>query len=248
MFHRAKNSRTRATRSTFRSVSAIALSLAVVGLAGCRDRENEGLLMGWTIPDPSQRHPIVVTQAPVFLDIETPRGSDGLSPSQEGMVRDFLATYKSQGEGELMISAPSGSRNEVAAMRTLSGVREVASSFGIPDHYIALQPYPASGYRSAPVKVSLVSYEAKPPKCVLRAETLSEDPRNENYHNFGCAQQQNIAAMVANPRDLIQPRTMDPRPAERGYVHWGKHIQGESTGAERSADEKSGNISDIGGN
>ncbi len=245
MFYRERNSKMRAARSMCKVAGVVAASIMIVGLAGCRQSEERGLLMGWTVPDPSQRHPIIVTQAPVFLDVEAPRGSSGLSVAQKAMVRDFVASYKSQGTGELMISAPSGSRNEGAAMRTLAGVRGIARGYGVPDHYIALQPYPASGFRSAPVKVSFVQYEAKGPKCGLWPETLSESSRNENYHNFGCAQQKNLAAMVANPRDLIEPQTMDPRPAERGSVHWGKYIQGESTGAQKSSDENSGNISEV---
>ena len=31
-----------------------------------------------------------------------------------------------------------------------------------------------------------------------------------SYHNFGCAAQQNLAAMVANPADLIRPQPMAP--------------------------------------
>ena len=31
-----------------------------------------------------------------------------------------------------------------------------------------------------------------------------------NSTNFGCAQQQNLAAMVANPADLVRPQPMTP--------------------------------------
>jgi pilus assembly protein CpaD len=44
--------------------------------------------------------------------------------------------------------------------------------------------------------------------------------------------------MVANPADLLGPRGMDSRPAERRLVTWDKYIKGETTGAQKSADEK----------
>jgi pilus assembly protein CpaD len=33
--------------------------------------------------------------------------------------------------------------------------------------------------------------------------------KNENYWNFGCSTQQNLAAQVADPVDLVRPRTME---------------------------------------
>ena len=38
---------------------------------------------------------------------------------------------------------------------------------------------------------------------------------NEPFPNFGCAHQQNIAAVVANPNDLVTPRTETPSDAAR---------------------------------
>ena len=34
--------------------------------------------------------------------------------------------------------------------------------------------------------------------------------QNKNYENFGCASQQNLAAQIANPSDLVGPRGMSP--------------------------------------
>jgi pilus assembly protein CpaD len=36
------------------------------------------------------------------------------------------------------------------------------------------------------------------------------DSENKNYKNFGCAYQNNLAAMVANPMDLLGPRQTGP--------------------------------------
>jgi len=33
---------------------------------------------------------------------------------------------------------------------------------------------------------------------------------NKSYYNFGCAYQRNMAAMVDNPADLVQPRPETP--------------------------------------
>ena len=56
--------------------------------------------------------------------------------------------------------------------------------------------------------------------------------------NFGCANQRNFAAQVANPADLIGPRAMTPAPGERRDVVWGKYVKGESSISDKKSDER----------
>ena len=42
---------------------------------------------------------------------------------------------------------------------------------------------------------------------------------NKNYYNFGCATQNNLAAQIADPNDLLGPRRMTPADAtQRGQA------------------------------
>ncbi len=50
--------------------------------------------------------------------------------------------------------------------------------------------------------------------------------------------QHNLAAMVANPRDLIEPRGMTPRDSQRRDVIMDKYIRGDTTVANKSKDER----------
>ena len=54
---------------------------------------------------------------------------------------------------------------------------------------------------------------------------------NENgqYWNFGCANQRNLAAMVANPADLEQPRPETPAYTIRRTAAFEKYRKGQST-------------------
>ena len=72
----------------------------------------------------------------------------------------------------------------------------------------------------------------------LRVANLAEQRDNGNYPNFGCATQRNLAVQVANPADLLGPRTESDRPGERRDVVWDKYVKGETTGAKKSEDEK----------
>jgi pilus assembly protein CpaD len=67
---------------------------------------------------------------------------------------------------------------------------------------------------------------------------MAEDYRNLPYPNFGCAQQRNLAAQIANPADLLGPRTTETADAERRAVVFDKYRQGRVTGAEKSTDER----------
>ena len=57
--------------------------------------------------------------------------------------------------------------------------------------------------------------------------------QNKPYWNFGCATQRNIAAMVANPADLVQPRgeRADPNRMRRTTV-LENYRQGDQTALE----------------
>jgi pilus assembly protein CpaD len=61
---------------------------------------------------------------------------------------------------------------------------------------------------------------------------------------MGCATQRNLAAMVADPEDLLHPRAETPRPSERRDVVWGKYVKGEPTLSKRDPSEHA-NTSDI---
>ena len=54
--------------------------------------------------------------------------------------------------------------------------------------------------------------------------------------NIGCANQRNLAAMIANPADLLGPRTATPRAGERRDVIWDKYQKGETTASAKNED------------
>lgn len=227
-------------------VSKVILAgLMVTALAGCKTRQEQ--LVGHQLSHPSQRHPIMVSKKPIYLDIDVPRGSAGLTSAQADNVRAFLNEYRRQGSGKLIISAPSGSPNEVAAFKALKRVRGLIKDDGIAYNSVEMTPYYQEGDPQPPLKISYVRYVAEGPSCGQWHDDLANDDRNTNYANFGCASQQNIAAMVDNPRDLIEPRGMGPRSSERRDSAWKKYVSGQTTITKRDAKEESGKVADAQG-
>ncbi|MEZ5776257.1 MAG: CpaD family pilus assembly protein [Hyphomicrobiaceae bacterium] len=226
------------------AIRLIALTL-VAGLAGCAGHMDGGRMVSFQEPmSVEERHPIVVDKAPKTLDVAVGRSQYGLTDFQKVEVEDFIGNWRQEGTGRLMISAPSGSSNERSAYQVVAEIRQILKGFGVPQSAVAVDSYYAGGGKP-PVKMSFVRYVATGPDCGHFSENLAEDPRNVHYENFGCAGQHNLALMIANPRDLVEPRGTTDRSGERRDFAWQQYIKGKSTISETKDAEKAGTISDV---
>lgn len=241
----------RSNRNAFESglrpvaMRVIIATLMVAGLAGCRDEYGGTRYVGWEAPlTVAERHPIVVDQQEATLDLYIPRGASGLNEFQKVQVSDFIGQYREEGNGHLVIEAPSGGANEGAAHKAVADVRDLAKGAGIPRAALDVQAYGGGGGKP-PVKLSFLRYVAQGPDCGKWDENLADDPRNVNYWNYGCSAQHNLAAMIANPHDLVEPRDTWQRPSERRDTVWRKYVGGQSTIAKTDKEEKAGIISDV---
>jgi pilus assembly protein CpaD len=203
----------------------------------------------FTLANPNERHPIAVRQGEVTLDLAIYPGASGLNESQRGQIYDFLRDYKSQSSDRLLIRAPSGGANETAAMHAYDEVRVALRKAGINPRSVVLEPYFGNGDPTAPLRLSYLQFVADPPDCPDWSENMGRDPQNMPWPNMGCATQRNLAAMVANPEDLLHPRGETPRPGERRDVVWGKYVNGEVTISKRDPSEhaNASTVSPIGG-
>lgn len=213
----------------------VLVPLALLALNGCKHYPGATTAV---IADPLARHPIVVSDQAEQLDVEAPSGAVSLAPRQRSDVYHFIGDFKSAGNGRLLVSAPSGSKNEIAAMNLLGEIRAIVRRSGVSPHAVAYHPYQATGRRNAPIQITYRRYHAEGPECGDWSTNLAEDPQNLPYPNLGCATQANLAAVIANPRDLLEPRALTPRSSSRRDVVWSKYVNGEPTGAEKADDEK----------
>jgi len=76
------------------------------------------------------------------------------------------------------------------------------------------------------------------------SENLGWSPRNTPWPEFGCTTQHNFAAVVANPRDLLEPRSSDPADNARRSQVLDNHRKGITTAAQKTNDD-SGTVSNI---
>jgi pilus assembly protein CpaD len=218
---------------------SVAAALALT-LGGCKTFEEHSRVAGWELTDPLQRHPILVSQQPETLTVAVPRGASGLSNSQRADVLSFAHSARASDAGntKLVIAAPSGSANETSAIAAVHEVGAILKVNGYTENDINIEPFDATGHSSPPLKISFLRFVAEGPECGKFPTNLAREPRNLSAPNFGCASQKNLAAMVVNPADLLGPPKMTSRPAERRLETWQKYIKGETTGAQKSEDEK----------
>ncbi|MEO1207524.1 MAG: CpaD family pilus assembly protein [Pseudomonadota bacterium] len=219
----------------------IAVSLTAIALTGCRHLENPGTkVAAWNLVDASQRHPILVSEQPTEMDLHVRRGQHSLTPHQRAQVLSFVQHFRASdsGNGRIIIAAPSGSANEVAGMHAVKDLRNLIAEEGIADADMVVEAYSTGKSSSPPIKLSFLRYVAEAPQCGHFPTNLASEPGNLPYPNFGCATQRSLAAQIANPADLLEPRTMTARSSERRDVTWNRYVKGEISAAEKSDDER----------
>jgi pilus assembly protein CpaD len=229
---------TRPSRLRRAAQGFVLVALAATAVAGCRpDGYGSGpQVAGWSLIDPAERHPILVSQSPVTMSIPVRRGSYGLSNASRDRVARFLRKYRATdaGNSKLVISAPSGRANDVAGMQVVSEVRDMIADAGFPPSSVHVEASPGAGS----VRLSYLRVVAKAPECGLWPTNLAREPANVAYPNFGCATQHNFAEMVANPADLLGPRSETPRLGDRRTNTYKKYVEGDSTTSKKSKDER----------
>ena len=204
------------SRPLARSKAARRFGRRPCAMTGCKTTDDPTRVAGWTLIDSAQRHPILVSQEPTTHLIRMGRGSNGLSSSQRAQLLDFVAHFRATdaGNSRLIVAVPSGGANEVSAMYAVGEIRSLLTDQGFGEASISVEAYNAEGAGDPPIRVSYMRYVAEPPQCGDWSTNLAYDPMNLPYPNLGCAQQRNLAVMVANPADLLGPRSETAR-AER---------------------------------
>jgi pilus assembly protein CpaD len=181
--------------------------------------------------DASYTHPIAVSQDVPTLNITA---TDRLSAGDRAAIAGFAAAYKERGHGQLTVATPSGSANTTIAMNVLVDVRDQLAKSGVPAARVSYTPYRASSAAErAPIIMSYTQYQATATPCGSWDEDYAYMPKNTSPSNFGCATQNNLAAMVADPADLVTPRTMTASDAQRRGEVFAKYRKGEITATAR---------------
>jgi pilus assembly protein CpaD len=147
-----------------------------------------------------ERFPIEVAKGAVRLDVSTRRPS--LGERQEDAVARFAQAAQTSGARHIQVQRP---RAAATADAVAGRVTQILVMSGIEPEAIVQREY--GGGNRAPVIVTFQRKIAVTPECGDWSEDIAVTGKNEPPPDFGCATQNNIAAVVANPEDFEVPRT-----------------------------------------
>jgi pilus assembly protein CpaD len=165
----------------------------------------------------------------------------GLSANQTQALRDMVNRFAEEGAPVLRVEAPSG--DDPVASDVAWRIKAMLEASGVPAHQVQLVTYFAPDPR-APVLVGFDTVRAAVPRCGTSWTNLGRTGANAGYENFGCAVNANLAAQIADPRDIVGPRAVTPASAARRAVVFDRYRVGEPTSATREPMVEAQRVSD----
>jgi pilus assembly protein CpaD len=217
---------------------ALRIAGALVGLAvvlgACTHTDD---VVQASIPnDYRLRHPIAVQEANQSVVIFIGHARGGLSASQRADVMGLAQTWHQEATGAISADVPVDTPNARAAADSFREVQALLASAGVPPRGIIVRRYrPDDQRQMAAIRLSYPKISAVAGPCGLWPEDIGPSIKNKGYYenkpyfNYGCAYQRNMAAMIDNPSDLVQPRPETPPYTVRRTEAFEKYRKGAPT-------------------
>jgi len=213
------------------------VSVLALGVAGCAAGFN-GPEHAMTV---AETHPISVDSQVVTLTIDADATTTDLSDRDMARLKAFANAYLVNGHGPLTITAPSGYA-DADGHEAAADIRQALNDAGVSWEALSGATYRTGGDAGDQLIVSYTRYVATASECGVWNGVAERDYRNLRSPNFGCATQNNIAAMLSDPHDLIAPAAVSPRDAMATSRAIGAYRTGETTSS--SAEDIEAQVAD----
>lgn len=142
-------------------------------------------------------------------------GAGNLTAQEHSRLQAFAREYIQLGRGSIAISVPVGTGNQAAAAQVANETQRALFAYGIDYSRMGAVSFQAQG-EYAPITITFARYEARPVECVPWSQFHSGAGQNNGASpRLGCASASNLAAMIADPGDLLANRTADGGDAGR---------------------------------
>jgi pilus assembly protein CpaD len=224
-----------ATTTKRRSATALRV-LAVVGLAtslaGCYTQRVARQEAAYPT-DYRERHPITLKEGERTIEIFLGRNRGGLTASQRADVLSFAQLWRRESTSGIIVDVPQGGLIGRAAADSMREVHSIFAASGVPRNAIYVRSYKPPRATLASIKINYSKIVAEAGPCGRWPHDLGTSldqsyTENHPYWNLGCAHQRNLAAMVDNPADLVQPRGETPAYSPRRSVAIDHYRKGEN--------------------
>jgi pilus assembly protein CpaD len=202
-------------------------------------------------PDYRLRHPIVVKEKDHTVELFIGNNRGSLNADQRADIVAFARTWRREATGGIVIETPAGTRNANAAREAAHEARATLVASGVPAHGVVVRSYsPANPHRLATVRLNYPRMGAEAGPCGLWPADIGPSSKgwfeNNAYWNLGCASQRNLAAMVANPADLVQPRGEGAVYQERRTFQMEQYRTGKATWSAEPPAQQKAKIGEVG--
>jgi len=238
-------------RSRSFRMAGVLVGLAVV-LGACAHHEDVTSSIASIPDDYRQRHPIAIQEADRSVVIFVGHGRGGLSASERSDVVGLAQNWLHEGTGSIVADVPVKTSNAAAAADAFREINALLVASGVPSRGIIIHRYhPDDPRQMATIRLNYPKMMAVAGPCGLWPEDLGPSIKdksyleNKSYYNFGCAYQRNMAAMIDNPSDLVQPRSETPAYTVRRTEAFEKYRKGTPTATTYPDGEKA-KLSDTG--
>jgi pilus assembly protein CpaD len=243
------------TRTPVDRNRALRMAGALVGLAvvlGACTHTGDQVTTASIPEDYRLRHPIAVQEANQSIVIFVGHGRGGLSADQRADVMGLAQTWRREATGPITADVPVDTSNAAAAADAFREIQSLLAAAGVPPRGINLHRYhPNDPRQMAAIRLNYPRMTASAGPCGVWPEDLGpaiSDKsyiENKSWYNLGCAYQRDMAAMVDNPADLVQPRSETPPYTARRIEGLDKYRKGTPTTTVYSESDKA-KLSDTG--
>ena len=183
-----------------RAIASILSLSVVVGLGAC-SRNSDERPMGQL----AQTNQAQVEKREQQFVVPAVRGKTELSATYRGSFDRFLAQAAPGDPQSIHLTLWGGAPQIIAALRQAAiadGV--IPSKIEIP----SVAPADATNVGAAPqTTVTATTYVLSTPSCARRSVSTFSNSQDPSWSDFGCSVNGNMAAMVADPHDLIAGQT-----------------------------------------
>lgn len=226
----------------------VALGGFVIALAGC-NQHTAAIKDNYPV-DFRERHPISLREGKQTVEIFLGRYRGELTPSQRADVLAFAKSWRHDATSGIIVEVPTNKATARSASDALRQVYSIFAASRIPRNAVHARNYRVKGTALASIRLNYAKMVAEAGPCGEWPKDLGPGSgkqylTNNPYWNFGCSTQHNLAAQVANPADLVQPRGTTPASEARRSVAIDKYIQGQVPSGEYR-DYNKAKISDLG--
>ena len=230
---------TKASRLMRTTLLAGASLMLVVSLTACATRREVAAdkAADFRVPNPKtplDQFPVESSLTQSTMNFRA--NPQGLSENQRQALNKVAAKLNADDDAgrdiELIVNPDARSAQSAEAIRAYL----LEKTGGVAEDHIQWINRPGQPWDV--VTVNMIAYRSHVYDCNQSWENLSKTAKNQVYKNFGCAVNANIAAQIADPRDLSHPHSLDSADMGRRSTVLEAYRKGKDTATTTGEDSK----------